>query len=338
MKKKEMKQYQIDYYGKKSPLHLRMEQIPELEAFQVLVTIKAIGLNPLDNYVRLGASKALLSYKMPLVLGNDFSGEIVKIGKKVTDFQVGDAVFGCRKQSKMGALADYIVVDCDEIELKPKNLSYEEAASIPLAGLTSWQALNDLLKVKAGDKLLVTGGSGGVGTLGIQIGKYLGATVVTTASSRGAELVKSLGADQIIDYENETLAGNKESFDKIFDTVGGKTTIEALKASKVQRQIVTIRGLPTLRYGKEYHYPLYKKIVFGLISSPAVLRAKLKQINYQFLFFKVQKNDLSQLRYLLETEQLIPVIDRIYSFSEMEEALSYLAKGHVKGKIVVSNR
>ncbi|MEH7455573.1 NADP-dependent oxidoreductase, partial [Gottfriedia acidiceleris] len=196
-----MKAMVIDRYGK-VPMHMVEMSIPDIGENEVLAEIHAASINPVDFKIRDGKVKMLLKYKMPLILGNDFSGVVVKVGAKVTRFNVGDEIYGRPRKQKMGTFAEYIAVHEEDIALKPKNLSFEEAASIPLVGLTSYQALHDILQIKKGHKILIHAGSGGVGTFAIQLAKLMGATVVTTASAKGMELVKSIGADEVIDYKS----------------------------------------------------------------------------------------------------------------------------------------
>ena len=197
-----MKAMVIDRYGK-VPMRLAEMPLPEIGEHEVLAEIHAASINPVDFKIRDGNLKLLLKYKMPLILGNDFSGVITKVGAKVTRFKVGDEIYGRPRESSIGTFAEYISVHENDIALKPKNLNFEEAASIPLVGLTSYQALHDILQLQKGQKILIQAGAGGVGTFAIQLAKLMGATVATTASEAGTDLVKSLGADEIINYKTE---------------------------------------------------------------------------------------------------------------------------------------
>lgn len=171
----------IDKYGK-VPMRMTEMPTPEINEYEVLAEIHAASINPIDFKIRDGKVKLLLKYKMPLILGNDFSGVIVKVGTKVTRFKVGDEIYARPRKDKIGTFAEYIAIHEDDIALKPKNLTFEEAASITLVGLTSYQALHDIMQLQKGQKILIHAGSGGVGTFAIQLAKIMGATVATTAS------------------------------------------------------------------------------------------------------------------------------------------------------------
>ncbi len=186
--------------------------------------------------IRDGKVKVLLKYEMPLILGNDFAGVIIKVGSKVTRFKVGDEIYARPRKNKIGTFAEYIAIHEDDIALKPKNLSFEEAASIPLVGLTSYQALHDIMQLQKDQKILIHAGSGGVGTFAIQLAKIMGATVTTTASEAGSDLVKSLGADQIINYKTEKFEEILKDYDAVFDTIGGTTLEKSFNIIKKRRQ------------------------------------------------------------------------------------------------------
>ena len=231
-----MKAMIIDKYGK-VPMHMAEVPTPEINEYEVLAEIHAASINPIDFKIRDGKVKMLLKYEMPLILGNDFSGVITKVGSKVTRFKVGDEIYARPRKNKIGTFAEYIAIHEDDIALKPKNLSFEEAASIPLVGLTSYQALHDIMHLQQGQKILIHAGSGGVGTFAIQLAKIMGATVTTTASEAGTNLVKSLGADEIINYKTEKFEEILTNYDAVFDTIGG-TTLE--KSFNIIKAVATL--------------------------------------------------------------------------------------------------
>lgn len=200
-----MKAITIEKYGKNVPLVMTEQPVPHVGEHDVLVEIHAASLNPIDYKIKEGKEKLLLSYKFPLILGNDFSGVIVKVGERVSAFKPGDEVYGRPRKSRIGTLAEYIAVHEDDIWLKPQNLNFEEAVSIPLVGLTTYQAFTDILHLQKGQKILIHAGSGGVGTFAIQLAKLMGAFVATTASDKGYELVKSMGADLSLIIKKKTL-------------------------------------------------------------------------------------------------------------------------------------
>ncbi len=217
-----MKAMIIEKFGKDVPLLMAEKPMPEIGEMDVLVEINAASLNPIDFKVKEGKAKFLLKYDMPLILGNDFSGIVIKVGSRVKGFISGDEVYGRPRKGRIGTLAEYIAVHQDDISLKPRNLSFEEAASIPLVGLTTYQAFHDILKLQKGQKNSDSCRSGGVGTFAIQLAKLMGAYVATTASDKGYELVKSLGADQIINYRKENFEELLTGYDAVYDTLGGE--------------------------------------------------------------------------------------------------------------------
>lgn len=245
------------------PLHLAELPLPEIDEYEVLAEIHAASINPVDFKIRDGKVKLLVKYKMPLILGNDFSGIVVKVGAKVTRFKVGDEIYARPRKSKIGTFAEYIAIHENDIALKPKNLSFEEAASIPLVGLTSYQALHDILQLQKGQKILIQAGAGGVGTFAIQLAKIMGATVATTTSEAGTDLVKSLGADEIINYKTENFEDRLKNYDAVFDTLGGKNLERSFTVVKDGGKIVSISGLPNARIGKEYGSGFLKTLLFS---------------------------------------------------------------------------
>ncbi|WDV04949.1 MULTISPECIES: NADP-dependent oxidoreductase [Lysinibacillus] len=329
-----MKAMVIDRYGK-APMRLAEMPTPEINEFEVLAEIHAASINPIDFKIRDGKVRLLIQYKMPLILGNDFSGVIVKVGKKVTRFKVGDEIYARPRKSKIGTFAEYISIHEDDIALKPKNLSFEEAASIPLVGLTSYQALHDIMQLQKGQKILIHAGSGGVGTFAIQLAKAMGATVATTASEAGANLVTSLGADKVINYKKENFEAILKNYDAVFDTLGGKTLEKSFKIIKNGGNIVTVSGRPNARFAKEYGSGWWKTLLFSAASRKLTALEKKHHAQYSFLFMKPSGDQLRIIADLIESGSIKPVIDRTFSFEEAEKAMKYAESGRAKGKIIV---
>lgn len=260
-----MQAYAIEKYQQK---HLkRMElPIPSTGEYEVLVEIHAASVNPVDFKIRDGKVKVLLKYQMPLVLGNDFAGIITKIGNKVTKFQVGDEIYCRAPKDKIGSFAEYIAVHEDSVAHKPKNLSFVEAASIPLVGLTSYQVMHDVMKLQPDQKILIQAGAGGVGTFAIQLAKTMGAYVATTASDSDYELVKKLGADKIINYKKQKFEQELQNYDAVYDTLGSPALDKAFQVVKPGGHIVSVSGLPNARFGKEYQAGFIKTCIFTFIT------------------------------------------------------------------------
>ena len=329
-----MKAMIIEKYGK-FPLKLADMPIPTVGENDVLAEIHAASINPVDFKIRDGKVRMLKKYHMPLILGNDFSGVIKQVGSKVKKFKVGDEIYGRAAKSRIGTFAEYIAIDESAIALKPQNLSFVEAASIPLVGLTSYQALHDILQVTAGQKMFIPAGAGGVGTFAIQLAKAMNAYVVTTASEAGFELVKSLGADQIIDYKTEQFDETLYNYDGVFDTIGGETLEKAFKIVKSGGQIVSIAGLPNARFGKEYGSGFLKTNLFRIATHKITKLEKQCNVRYAYLFMKPSGEQLKIITQLIESEKIIPVIDREYSFEEAQKAIEYSESGRAKGKVVL---
>ncbi|QSB09586.1 NADP-dependent oxidoreductase [Lysinibacillus fusiformis] len=329
-----MKAMVINQYGK-APMRLAEMPTPEINEYEVLAEIHAASINPIDFKIRDGKVKLLIQYKMPLILGNDFSGVVVKVGKKVTRFKVGDEIYARPRKSKIGTFAEYISIHEDDIALKPKNLSFEEAASIPLVGLTSYQALHDIMQLQKGQKILIHAGSGGVGTFAIQLAKAMSATVATTASEAGANLVTSLGADKVINYKKENFEAILKNYDAVFDTLGGQTLEKSFEIIKDGGKIVSVSGRPNARFAKEYGSGFFKTLLFSAASHKLTALEKKHHAQYSFLFMKPSGEQLRIIADLIETGKIKPIIDRTFSFEDAQKAMDYAESGRAKGKIIV---
>lgn len=327
----------IDRYGK-VPMHLAEMPTPEIGEYEVLAEIHAASINPIDFKIRDGKVKLLVKYKMPLILGNDFSGVVAKVGAKVTRFKAGDEIYARPRKSKIGTFAEYIAIHEDDIALKPKNLNFEEAASIPLVGLTSYQALTDILQLKKEQRILIQAGAGGVGTFAIQLAKLMGATVATTASEAGANLVKSLGADEIINYKTEKFEEILKNYDAVFDTLGGEILEKSFGIIKDGGKLVSVSGLPNARFGKEYGSGFFKTLLFSAASHKLTGLEKKHNVQYTFLFMKPSGEQLRIIANFIETGKIKPIIDKVFSFKDAQKAMEYAESGRAKGKIILKIR
>jgi alcohol dehydrogenase len=330
-----MKAMIIEKYGKDVPLRMTERPMPDIGEHDVLVEIHAASLNPIDIKVKEGKVKFLLKYDMPLTLGNDFSGVVVKVGDRVNDFKLGDEVYGRPRKDRIGTLAEYIAVHQEDISLKPRNLNFEEAASIPLVGLTTYQAFYDILKLQKDQKILIHAGSGGIGTFAIQLAKLMGAYVATTASDKGYELVKSLGADRIINYRKENFDELLTGYDAVYDTLGGSILKRSFQILKPGGTIVSISGLPNARFGKEAQLGWLKTALLSIVSHKLSALEKKTRTSYHFLFMKPSGAQLKKIKEFIEEGRIIPVIDKVFNFAEAPQALKYLEGGSAKGKVVI---
>lgn len=330
-----MKAMIIENYGKNVPLVMTEQPMPNIGEHDVLVEIHAASLNPIDSKIKEGSMKFLLKYRFPLVLGNDFSGVVVKVGDQVNTFKPGDEVYGRPRKNRIGTLAEFIAVHEEDIWLKPQNLTFEEAASIPLIGLTTYQALVDILNLQKGQKILIHAGSGGVGTFAIQMAKQLGAFVATTASDKGYELVKSLGADLIINYKKENFEDMLTGYNAVFDTLGGAALDKSFRILKPGGQIVSISGMPNARFGKEANLGWLKTTILSIASRKIKALEKKSQAKYHFLFMKPSGEQLKVLKGFLEGGLIKPIIDKEFPLKDAGQAFHYLESGRAKGKVII---
>jgi NADPH:quinone reductase-like Zn-dependent oxidoreductase len=330
-----MKAFIVKRYGKKEKLHLTEIADPVIKENDVLVQIHAAGVNLLDSKLRDGEFKLILPYKPPFTLGHDVAGVITKTGPLVTKFKVGDEVYARPKDYRIGTYAQLISINENDVAFKPKNLTMEEAASIPLVGLTAWQALIEKANLKKGQKVFIQAGSGGVGTFAIQLAKHLGATVATTTSAANIGLVKRLGADVVIDYKKDDFENRLEGYDVVLNSQDQKTLEKSLRVLKPGGKLISISGPPDSEFAEEIGAPWYVKLVVKLLSSGVKKKAKRLGVGFSFLFMRAQGEQLSQITKLIESGVINPVMDKVFPFEQTNEAMAYVEGGRAKGKVVV---
>lgn len=333
-----MKAFILDRYKRNGALRLGEMPEPEVRDHDVLVAIHAASLNPLDAKIRDGEFKLILPYRLPLILGNDVAGVVVRVGPKVRGFKSGDEVYARPNQDRIGTFAELIAMDQADVALKPRNLSMAEAASIPLVGLTAWQVLIERAKLKQGQKVLIHAGSGGVGTFAIQLAKHLGATVATTTSTANVDLVRSLGADVVIDYKKEDFAQVLNGYDVVVNSQGKDTLEKSLKVLKPGGKLFSISGPPDMAFAKESGLNWFFQQVMRLLSFGIRSKAARLGIGYAFVLMRANGEQLSKITSLIESGVIRPVVDRVFPFQATNEAIDYLATGHAKGKIVIKVR
>jgi NADPH:quinone reductase-like Zn-dependent oxidoreductase len=331
-----MKAFVVDKYKKKGALRLASVPEPEVQDNDVLVRIHAAAVNLLDSKVRDGEFKLFLPYRPPFILGHDVAGTVVKTGPKVRGFKVGDEVYARPRDHRVGTFAEFIAMNESDVALKPKNLSMEKAASIPLVGLTAWQALIETAKLKKGQKVFIQAGSGGVGTFAIQLAKHIGATVATTTSAANIDLVKSLGADIIIDYKKDDFEKILSGYDVVLNSQDAKTLEKSLGVLKPGGQLISISGPPDPAFAKDLGLNLFLKLVMRLLSRGIRKKAKGLGIRYAFLFMRAQGQQLSEITSLIESGVIRPVVDKVFPFEKTGEALAYVETGRAKGKVVIT--
>lgn len=330
-----MKAYIISKYSKKGALQLADLPVPEVRDNDVLVEVHASGVNLLDSKIKAGEFKLILPYKLPLILGHDVAGVVTRVGKNVTKFKVGDEVYARPADYRIGTFAELIAIDEKDVAFKPKNISMEEAASIPLVALTAWQALVEIVQLKKGQKVFIQAGSGGVGTIAIQLAKHLGATVATTASVNSFGLLRELGADELIDYKREDFETRLTGYDVVLNSQDKKTLVKSLNILKAGGKLISISGPPTPDFATEQRAPWFVKIILSLASAGIRKKASKLGIDYSFLFMKARGEQLGKITALIESGAIKPVLDKTYPFEKTNEALSYVESGRAKGKVVV---
>jgi len=330
-----MKAYIVDRYRKNEPL--RYGDVPEPVPGQddVLVEVHAAGLNPLDNKIRDGAFKAILPYRPPFILGHDVAGIVIGVGANVRRFKLGDAVYARPRDGRIGAFAERIAIDQADVALKPGTIGMEEAASIPLTGLTAWQALVERAGLEQGQKVLIHAGSGGVGTAAIQLAKHLGATVATTTSTANVDLVKRLGADIVIDYRNQEFDKLLSGYDVVLNSLDSTTLRKSLDVLKPGGKLISISGPPDPDFAREQGLSWALRQVMRLLSMKARRLARKQGVDYSFLFMHADGAQLTKIAELIEAGSLRTVVDRVFPFAETNEALAYVETGRAKGKVVI---
>lgn len=333
-----MKAFTIDRYGKKESLQASEVPEPTLREDEVLIQVHAAGVNLLDSKIRDGEFKLILPYRTPLVLGHDVAGVVVKVGPRVRQFKLGDEVYSRPDDFRIGTFAEFVAVKEASVALKPKNLTMEEAASIPLVALTVWQALVEKANLKKGQKVFIQAGSGGVGTFAIQLAKHLGATVATTTSTGNVALVKSLGADVVIDYKTQDFEDVLSGYDAVLNSQDGKTLEKSLNVLKPGGKLISISGPPDPAFAEEIKAPWFVKQVMRILSFGTRRKAERLNVGFSFLFMRASGSQLRQITPLIESGAIRPVVDKVFPFASTNEALAYVKGGRAKGKVVIKVR
>jgi len=338
MKTQTIKALTFKRYGKSPDIGFADIPRPTLKANELLVQVHAASVNPVDNMIMTGVFKPVLHFQLPATLGSDLSGVVVEVGSDVTRFKPGDAVFASIFDLGTGSIAEFAVLPESAAALKPANLDFVQAASIPMVGLTSWQALKERANLKVGQKVFIPAGSGGIGTFAIQLAKHLGAKVGTTTSAGNVELVRSLGADEVVDYKKQEFEKVLRGYDAVLGTVRGDAIEKSIGILKPGSKIVSLIGPLDAAFARARRLNFVLKFVFGLMSRKIMRLAKKRDVAYSFLFMHPDGAQLAKIGELLETERIQPVIDKVFPFEQAKEALEYLAQGHSKGKVVVKMR
>ncbi|GAA4400091.1 NADP-dependent oxidoreductase [Fodinibacter luteus] len=329
-----MKAFTVARYGPDA-LHLSDVPVPAVGPRDVLVEVRAAGINPLDKMVRNGEFKQLLKYKPPFVLGHDVAGVVTRVGADVRGFTVGDEVYARPRDLRIGTFAELIAIDHDDVALKPRSLSFAEAGAVPLVALAAWQALVDVAHVEPGQKVLVHAGAGGLGSTVVQVAKHLGAHVATTAHTNDQDKVRELGADEVIDYTRQDFADVLSGYDVVLDSLGGPTLEKSLTVLSPGGLAISVVGPPDPAFARQLGHPVLAPVMAAL-SRKVRKQARKLGVRYTFFFMHADGAQLKTLAALYDDGTLGPVLDRTFDFDQTLEAMAYVEGGKAHGKVVVT--
>ncbi|ANC29898.1 NADP-dependent oxidoreductase [Isoptericola dokdonensis] len=329
-----MRAFLVDEY--KQPVHEAEVPEPAAGDHDVVVRVAAAGVNQLDERIREGAFKSILPYRTPLVLGHDVAGTVVAVGADVRDFSPGDRVFARPRDHRIGTFAERIAVDESDLALAPESIDLVEAASLPLVALTAWQALVDFGDVRPGQNVLVHAGSGGVGSIAIQLAKHLGAHVATTASAKNADFVRELGADLVIDHRTQDFEQELSGYDVVLDSLGGENLARSLRILRTGGKAIGIAGPPDPAFAKSQGLNPLVRVAVAALSRKVRRQAKKLGVSYEFLWMHASGEQLRQIAALVDDGTLRPVVATTFPFEQTPQALDALAAGGLRGKVVVT--
>jgi alcohol dehydrogenase len=333
-----MKAFIIDRYEKKDGVRIGELPDPVLREGDVLVQIHAASVNPLDFKIRNGEFKFLLPYRLPLILGNDLAGVLVRVGSRVRRFKPGDEVYARPDEDRSGTFAEFISMNEDAVAIKPKGLTMEEAASIPLVGLTAWQVLIERANLKNGQRVLIHAGSGGVGTFAIQLAKHVGAVVATTTSTANLDWVKALGADIAIDYSKDDFVTILRDYDVVLNSLGGEVLDKSLRVLKPGGKLISISGPPDPGFAKDIGASWILRQVMRVLSYRVRKKATRHRVSYSFLFMRTNRTATSGDCFSHRFREHAAVVDRVFPFESTRDAIEYVKTGRSKGRVVVQVR
>jgi NADPH:quinone reductase-like Zn-dependent oxidoreductase len=317
---------------------LREADVPEpvVGERDVLVQVQAAGLNVVDEKIRAGAFKSFLRYELPQVMGSDVAGTVIGVGAKVSAFALGDQVYAQPRTDRIGTFAERTAVPEADVALKPATVTFAEAGSLPLVALTAWQALVEKGNVRPGQRVLIHAGAGGVGTIAIQLAKYLGATVATTVSAGNVDFVRELGADTVIDYRNQAFEELLDGYDLVLDSVGGENLEKSLGVLRPGGKAIGIVGPPDAAFAREAGLNPVLRLAMAALSSKIRRQARKLGVTYEFLFMHASGDQLRQIAVLVDRGVLRPVVGRVFDFDQTVEAMQSIGKGGIRGKAVIT--
>ena len=330
-----MKAAQLIAYNKNN-LNLTLIEVdkPIATMGHVLIKVLAAGVNPLDNMITRGEVKMIVPYKTPLTAGNEVVGIVEAVDTGVTNFAIGDRVFGRLPLDSIGAFAEYVAVDSSALALVPDYLTDEEAAAVPLTALTIMQAL-ELMEAKAGQILFISGGTGGVGAMAIPLAKAKGLTVYTNGDIANKERVLALGVDRFLDYKKEDYSQILSNVDLVLDTLGGSETEKQFSILKAGGHLVSLRAMPNGSFAKRMNLPKWKQIIFSLVGRKFDKMAKHYNVQYDFIFVESNGKQLQEVADIFSKLLIKPSIDTVFDFSQVNQALDKVANGRSRGKTIL---
>ena len=329
-----MRAFVVDHYG---PDGLREADVPRpsVGPRDVLVDVRAASVNPLDVMVRNGAFKQVLGYRRPFTLGHDVAGTVTEVGDDVTSFEVGDEVWARPRDHRIGTFAEAIAIDAADVALKPASLSFAEAAAVPLVALAAWQALVDVAHVRPGQRVLVHGGAGGLGSTVIQLAHHLGAHVATTARGSDADAVTALGADEVVDFTTTDFTDVLSDYDVVLDSLGADHLSRSMTVLRSGGLAISVAGPPDPAFATQVGKPLLAPVMW-LLSRTVRRRARRLGVRYAFLFMRADGTQLARLAGLYDAGVLRPVLDRTFDFDRTLEAVAHVEHGRARGKVVIT--
>ena len=308
---------------------------PSVGEHDVLVRVQAAGVNQLDEKIRAGEFRAILPYRLPIVLGHDVAGTVIRVGAGVSRFAIGDEVYARPRDRRIGTFAERIAVDESDVALKPASITMDEAGSLPLVALTAWQALVEIGEVRRGDKVLIHAGAGGVGSIAIQLAKHLGAEVATTASGANADFVRMLGADHVVDYRSEDFEEVLSGYDVVLDSLGGENLEKSLRILRPGGRAVGISGPPTPEFARATGLNPLLRLAMAVLSRKVRAQAKRLGVAYTFLFMRASGEQLRQIAELVDAGAIRPIVGRVLPFEEAADGIASLTRGGIRGKVVI---
>lgn len=315
-------------------LEIRDVPMPEMKDNDVLVKIRAAGVNPLDNMIIKGEVKMIVPYSFPLIMGNEFVGIVEKVGRSVRKFQPGDRVYGRMELKRIGAFAEYAAIDQSAIARVPEYLSDEEAASVPLTALTAMQALA-LMKPKRGETLFISGGTGSLGAMAIPVARSYGLTVITNGNGASEERVRRLGADRFIDYKKEDYAKVLSNVDYVLDTLGDRELEKEFSILKDGGSLVSLRGMPNGEFAARIGMSVIKRLLLKVAGRKYDQLAARRNQKYFFVFVHEDGAALERISEIFGQNHLEASVDGVFALDDVNEALKKVASGGSKGKTIL---